>query len=91
MEADMDRMEFNPERAPQVMGPYSVAIRAGNLVCTSGQIGIDPVIGVQVPGDVGTTTRQAPKNLQVVLPYSGTDRTFNDRRGGTTQGRSGGY
>ncbi len=57
---------ISPE-APAAIGPYSVAIRAGQFVYTAGQIGIDPATGEIVPGGVEAETRQALTNLKHVL------------------------
>ena len=42
------------DQAPSAIGPYSQAVRAGNLIFASGQIPIDPATGQFVPGDRGT-------------------------------------
>ncbi len=57
--------------APAAIGPYSVAIRAGQFVYTAGQIGIDPAIGAIVSGGVEAETRQALTNLKHVLEAGG--------------------
>ncbi len=57
--------------APAAIGPYSVAIRAGQFVYTAGQIGIDPATGAIVSGGVEAETRQALINLKHVLEASG--------------------
>ncbi len=59
------------EKAPQAIGPYSAGIRAGNLVYTAGQLGIDPTSGELVPGGVEAETRQALTNLKHVLEAAG--------------------
>lgn len=59
------------EKAPQAIGPYSVAVRFGNQVFTSGQIGLDPQSGNLVPGGIEAETRQALINLKHVLEASG--------------------
>ncbi len=59
------------EKAPKAIGPYSVGIRAGNYIFTSGQLGIDRSTGELVPGGVEAETRQALLNLQNVLEASG--------------------
>lgn len=59
------------EKAPQAIGPYSAGIRAGNLVYTAGQLGIDPASGELVPGGVEAETRQALTNLKHVLEAAG--------------------
>ncbi len=59
------------EKAPQAIGPYSVGIKAGNLVFTAGQLGINPENGEFVPGGVEAETRQALTNLKAVLEAAG--------------------
>jgi 2-iminobutanoate/2-iminopropanoate deaminase len=60
------------DKAPKALGPYSVAIRAGNLVFASGQLGLDPVSNELVPGGVEAETRQSLTNLSNVLQAAGT-------------------
>ena len=57
--------------APQAIGPYSAAIRAGNLLFVSGQIPIDPATGVFVDGDVAAQTEQVMRNLAALLRAAG--------------------
>ncbi len=59
------------DRAPAAIGPYSQAVRHGNLLFCSGQIPIDPATGALVPGDVREQTRQVMKNLGHVLGAGG--------------------
>ncbi len=59
------------EKAPQAIGPYSAAVKAGNLIFTAGQLGIDPKSGEFVPGGIEAETRQALLNLQAVLEAAG--------------------
>ena len=63
------------EKAPKAIGPYSAGIRAGNLVFTAGQLGIDPLTGNLVPGGVEAETRQALLNLQAILEAGGASLT----------------
>jgi 2-iminobutanoate/2-iminopropanoate deaminase len=58
------------ENAPQAIGPYSQAVRSGDLVFASGQIPIDPATNLLVPGDIGAQTRQVLTNLRAVLEAS---------------------
>jgi 2-iminobutanoate/2-iminopropanoate deaminase len=67
----VDKKIITSEKAPKAIGPYSVAVRTGNLVFTSGQLGLDPATGVIVPGGIEAETRQALTNLQHVLADSG--------------------
>ncbi len=66
------------KNAPQAIGPYSVGVKAGNLVFTAGQLGINPQSGGPipdgglVPGGIEAETRQALKNLSAVLEAAGT-------------------
>jgi 2-iminobutanoate/2-iminopropanoate deaminase len=53
--------------APAAIGPYSQAIRAGNTVYLSGQLGIDPKTGKIVDGGIEAQTRQALENIKGVL------------------------
>ena len=58
-------------RAPQAIGPYSQAVRAGNLVFASGQIPIDPATKEFVAGGVAEQTEQVLKNLKAVFEAAG--------------------
>lgn len=60
------------ENAPGAIGPYSQAVRAGNMVFCSGQIPIDTATGEFVSDDVAEQTRQVLKNLSAVLEAAGT-------------------
>lgn len=57
--------------APGTVGPYSRAVRHGNLVFLSGQIALDPVTGKLFGEDVGTQARQVFANLQAVCRAAG--------------------
>jgi len=61
------------ENAPAAIGPYSQAVKAGNVVYTSGQIAIVPATGNIEASDVEGQTEQVMKNLEQVLKASGTD------------------
>lgn len=63
------------EAAPQAIGPYAQAIRAGDLLFLSGQIGLTPE-GVLAGEDIETQTRQVMENLKAVLAAAGA--TFDD-------------
>lgn len=60
-------------RAPEAIGPYSQAIKAGGFVFVSGQIPIDPETGQFVAGGITEQTRQVMKNLGAVLDAAGSD------------------
>ena len=58
-------------KAPAAIGPYSQAIRVGNLVYTSGQIPIDPATGTFVEGGIKEQTRQSLTNVKAILEEAG--------------------
>jgi len=57
--------------APKAIGPYSQAVRAGNLLFLSGQIPLDPAVGELVQGDFATQARRVFENLKAVLAAAG--------------------
>ena len=57
--------------APKAIGPYSPAIRAGNLLFLSGQIPIDPASGELVDGDIAAQTAQVMRNICALLGAAG--------------------
>ncbi len=61
--------------APAAIGPYSQAIRVGDLLFTSGMIPLDPQTGVFVPGLITEQTTQVLENLKAVLAAAGLDFT----------------
>jgi 2-iminobutanoate/2-iminopropanoate deaminase len=62
---------ISTDGAPRAIGPYSQAIRAGELVFASGQIPIDPVTGEFVPGGIADQTEQVLRNLTAVFEAAG--------------------
>jgi 2-iminobutanoate/2-iminopropanoate deaminase len=64
---------ISTENAPGAIGPYSQAVKVGNLVFCSGQIPIDPETGEFVSEDVAEQTEQVIKNLSAVLEAAGTN------------------
>ena len=59
-------------KAPAAIGPYSQAIRVGNLVYTSGQIPINPATGAFAEGGIKEQTRQSLTNVKAILEEAGT-------------------
>lgn len=59
--------------APQAIGPYSQAIKAGGFLFSSGQIAIDPQTGQVIEGDVTRQTDRVMKNLVAILKAAGLD------------------
>ncbi len=64
---------ISTENAPRAIGPYSQAVKIGNMVYCSGQIPIDPKTGEFVSDDIAEQTVQVIKNLRAVLEAAGTD------------------
>ena len=62
---------ISTDKAPGAIGPYSQAIKAGQIVFCSGQIPIDPATGEFVSGGVAEQTDQVFKNLIAVLEAGG--------------------
>lgn len=62
---------ISTENAPSAIGPYSQAVKTGNLVFVSGQIPIDPKTGEFVSDEVAEQTEQVLKNLSAVLEAAG--------------------
>ena len=57
--------------APKAIGPYSQAVRSGNLLFLSGQIPLDPATGELVQGDFSSQVRRVFDNLKAVLAAAG--------------------
>ena len=61
---------FSPSAAKPV-GPYSAALRSGQLLFVSGQVPIDPATGALVAGDIALQTRRALENVGLLLSAAG--------------------
>ena len=59
------------KNAPDAIGPYSQAVKCGNLVFTSGQIAINPASGEVEAKTIAEQTEQVCKNLKAVLEAAG--------------------
>ena len=59
--------------APHAIGPYSQAVRSGNLLFLSGQIPLDPKSGNLIEGDFSAQSRRVFDNLRAVLKAGGAD------------------
>jgi 2-iminobutanoate/2-iminopropanoate deaminase len=57
--------------APTAIGPYSPAIKAGNLLFISGQVSIEPASGMMIDGDITAQTEQVMRNLAALLKAAG--------------------
>ena len=68
----MDHQIVHTDSAPQAIGPYSQAVKAGDVVYTSGQLGIDPATGA-LPAGVEAQAHGAMRNLGAILRAAGLD------------------
>ena len=68
----MSKIVFT-ENAPAAIGPYSQAVRWGNVVYVSGQLPIDPATGAFAGEDVAAQTRQSLTNIKNILAAEGLD------------------
>jgi reactive intermediate/imine deaminase len=69
--AHMPREPIHSPAAPAAIGPYSQAVRAGDMVFLSGQVPLDPHSGLLVEGDISEQARQAFANLRAVCIAAG--------------------
>jgi reactive intermediate/imine deaminase len=67
----MSRQTIHTERAPQPIGAYSQAVRAGDTVYLSGQVPFDPATMQLVTGDFEAQTRRVFENLKAVAEAAG--------------------
>ncbi len=58
---------LHTDNAPQAVGPYSQAVKTGNLIFVSGQLPLDPATGEMVKGDVGAQAKQCMHNILAIL------------------------
>ena len=65
--------KIHTDLAPAAVGPYSQAMKTGNLLYISGQGGIDPATGKVVEGGVEAETLQAIRNIAAILEEAETD------------------
>ncbi len=65
--------EVKTERAPEAVGPYAQARRAGGLIFVSGQLPIDPATGIFNSEDVAQQAGQSLKNIKAIAEAAGTD------------------
>lgn len=67
----MQKQAIKTDKAPQAIGPYSQAIKLGDLVFLSGQIHLDPATGYLVEDDITVQTERVMENLSAVLTAAG--------------------
>ncbi|HVC48154.1 MAG TPA: RidA family protein [Terracidiphilus sp.] len=67
----MSKSVIASDGAPPAIGPYSQAIRTGNLIFTAGQIPLDPATGQVVFGGISEQTTRVLENLKAILESAG--------------------
>ena len=67
----MSKTPYHTDQAPQAIGTYSQAVKAGNTVYLSGQIPLDPTTGELIAGDMEAQVRRVFKNLAAVITAAG--------------------
>jgi 2-iminobutanoate/2-iminopropanoate deaminase len=63
----MSKQIINTVNAPAPIGPYSQAVKTGDLLFVSGQIAIDPKTNNLIEGSIMEETKQVMKNLEAIL------------------------
>jgi len=61
------KLIINPAKSPAAVGPYSHAVRVGDLLFCAGQIPIDPSSGKLVSGDIKAQTERALQNVKAIF------------------------
>ncbi len=62
---------LHTSNAPAAVGPYSQAVKSGNMLFVSGQMPVDPATGEIVAGDPAVKTTQCMKNVLAILAQAG--------------------
>ena len=70
-ELKMSKEVISTQNAPQAIGPYSQAVKTGDLIFISGQIPLDPKTGNLVEGSIEKETTQVIKNLKSICEAAG--------------------
>lgn len=73
--SDFEKSAVSIAHAPAAIGPYSQAVRVGNVIYTSGQIALDPGTGQLVTGGITEQTTRVLENVKAILTAGGSDLT----------------
>ncbi|NYF91618.1 RidA family protein [Tunturiibacter empetritectus] len=71
--SDQGKTAVSTKEAPGAIGPYSQAVRVGDMLFASGQVGLDPATGQMVAGGIAEQTARALENVKAVLAQAGLD------------------
>ncbi|MBZ4688210.1 MAG: putative endoribonuclease [Clostridiales bacterium] len=69
----MEPQVFSTQKAPQAIGPYSQAVKVGNMLYVSGQLPINPENGELINEDVELATKQVMENLKAIIEDAGSN------------------
>lgn len=69
----MEKVIINTDKAPAPIGPYSQAVKVGNLLYVSGQIAINPATGEIITNNIVDETNQVMQNIKALLHAAGYD------------------
>jgi len=70
---NQNKTAVSTKEAPAAIGPYSQAVRVGDMLFASGQVGLDPATGQLVAGGVKEQTVRVLENIKAVLAEAGLD------------------
>jgi 2-iminobutanoate/2-iminopropanoate deaminase len=73
--SDQTKTAISTTDAPAAIGPYSQAVRVGDMLFASGQVGLDPATGQIVDGGIVEQTKRVFENIKAVLAAAGADLT----------------
>lgn len=73
--SDQKKTAISTSDAPAAIGPYSQAVRVGDMLFASGQVGLDPATGQIVDGGIVEQTKRVFENIKAVLAAAGADLT----------------
>lgn len=68
----MEKQIISTKNAPAAIGPYSQAVKVGNLLFTSGQMPVNPKTGIMVVDDIKKATERSLENIKAILEEAGT-------------------
>jgi 2-iminobutanoate/2-iminopropanoate deaminase len=71
--SDQNKTAISTKEAPAAIGPYSQAVRVGDMLFASGQVALDPATGQLVPGGIAEQTVRVLENVKAVLAKAGLD------------------
>jgi 2-iminobutanoate/2-iminopropanoate deaminase len=71
--SDHTKTVISTKDAPAAIGPYSQAVRVGDMLFASGQVGLDPATGQIVDGGIAEQTKRVFENIKAVLGAAGAD------------------